>query len=249
MSLTMNMQRQKGVALWSQIAGELSRDISAGTHQRGDRLPTEAQLAAQYGVNRHTIRRALDELVDARIIRTEHGRGSFVAEDVLDYHIGKRPRFSEWVRSHDRTPIGEILVLRETMLHELPEAAAAAAALGLKLEDRVILLERIGAADDRPIALSRHIFPALRYPTLLESLRREPSITAGLAAAGVADYVRRWTRVCARMPDAKEARLLKLARIDPVLACESLNTTADGAPVEFGATCYPAPRVQLVFEP
>lgn len=242
----MKMQRNTGVALWSQIANELASDIQNGAHEAGGKLPTEAQLAELYGVNRHTIRRALDELSEARIIRTEHGRGSFVAEDVLDYRIGKRPRFSEWVRSHNLTPIGEVLDLCELALVDLPEATAASEALGLALQERVVLLERLGSADDRPVAVSRHIFPAL--PGLIAALRANSSITAALAQVGVPDYFRRWTKVCARLPDPREAKLLRMAHTDPLLACETLNETEAGERTEFGISCYPAPRVQLVFE-
>jgi GntR family phosphonate transport system transcriptional regulator len=245
----MTMQRQKGVALWSQIAEALAQDIAAGAYAIGDRLPPEAQLAEFYGANRHTIRRALDELSEAHIIRTEHGRGSFVAEDVLDYRIGKRPRFSEWVRSHNRTPIGQIIQLMEMPLADLPEPEIAAGALELSPTDMIILLERLGAADDRPMALSRHMFPSSRLPGLLAALQANSSVTAALAAIGVDDYIRRWTRVSARNPTAHEAKHLRMARTDPVLTCDSLNTTAGGVPTEFGLTCYPAQRVQLVFEP
>ena len=243
----MNMQRRKGVALWSQIAGQLGEEIQSGTHEPGARLPTEAQLAAQYGVNRHTIRRALEELGDARIILTEHGRGSFVADEVLDYRIGKRPRFSEWVRGNNRIPMGEILLLRETALGDLPEAEAAGQALALGAAANVVILERLGSADARPVALSRHIFPAATG--LQEALRANASITAALACIGVIDFIRRWTRVSSRSPNAREARLLRMARTDPVLACEALNVTLAGVPTEFGLSCYPAPRVQLIFEP
>jgi GntR family phosphonate transport system transcriptional regulator len=244
----MTMERQKGASLWSQIAGAMSRDIAAGAHGSGARLPSESQLAAQYGVNRHTIRRAMDALSEARIIRTEHGRGSFVAEDVLDYRIGKRPRFSEWIRGHDRTPMGEILELRKILLSKLPEAEAAGAALGLAPDAGVILLERLGNADETPVALSRHIFPIEPFPGLLDALRNDGSIGGALARVGVPDFIRKWTRVTARAPDAREARLLRMARTDPLLACEALNVTPAGQPTEFGATRYPAPRVQLVFE-
>jgi GntR family transcriptional regulator, phosphonate transport system regulatory protein len=248
LEITMTMEWRKGEALWSQIAGELARDIEQGVLKLGERLPTEAQLAERYDVNRHTIRRALEELADARIIRTEHGRGSFVAEEVLDYRIGKRPRFSEWVRGANRTPMGEILSLVESTLGELDEGEAAAAALELGAEARVVVLDRLGSADERPISLGRHIFPAAPYPELMQALREHGSITAALKAVGVQDYTRRWTRVCARMPDAREARLLRMARTDALLACETLNATESGALVEFGVGRYPAPRVQLVFE-
>jgi GntR family phosphonate transport system transcriptional regulator len=39
-----------------------------------------------------------------------------------------------------------------------------------------------------------------------------------------------------------------MARTDPLLATETLNATESGQRTEFGMTCYPAPRVQLVFE-
>jgi GntR family transcriptional regulator, phosphonate transport system regulatory protein len=244
----MTIEWKKGEALWSQIASEVARDIETGIYHKGEKLPTEAQFAAQYKVNRHTIRRALEELSDARIIRTEHGRGSFVAEDVMDYRIGKRPRFSEWIRSYKREPIGEILTLEEVSLGSLPEAEAAGQVLQLEPDAMVVFLERLGAADDRPVALSRHVFPLSRYPGLKEALKHNASITAALSAVGVTDYTRQWTRVCARMPDVREARLLRMARTDALLTCETLNATMAGEVVDFGSTCYPAPRVQLVFE-
>src|SRR5271168_5157298 len=140
--MAMTIEWKKGEALWSQIASEVARDVESGLYRRGEKLPTEAQFAAQYNVNRHTVRRALEELADARIIRTEHGRGSFVAEDVMDYRIGKRPRFSEWIRSHNRSPIGEILMIDEVALGSLPEAEAAGQALQMRPNDMVVFLER-----------------------------------------------------------------------------------------------------------
>jgi GntR family phosphonate transport system transcriptional regulator len=245
----MKFERKRGEALWSQIASELARDISQGVYQNDGKLPTETQLSESYGVNRHTIRRALEELANARIIRTEHGRGSFVNEEVLDYRVGQRPRFSEWVRSHNRTPLGDILELAEVSLDTLPEAQTAAEALDLVPSAPVLLLERIGSADARPMSLSRHIFPLSRLPGLPAALRTHGSITPALAAIGIADYTRRWTRVCARMPDAREARLLRMARTDSLLTTEALNVTEDGILLEFGVACYPATRIQLVFEP
>ena len=86
--------REAGVSLWRQIVRIIEADIASGTHQPGARLPTEAQLAVRFGVNRHTIRRALEELSRNGLVRVEQGRDSFVAEDVLDYEVAARTRFS-----------------------------------------------------------------------------------------------------------------------------------------------------------
>ena len=244
----MTFERKRGQSLWSQIVTRLVKDIESGHYQREERLPTEAQLAEAYGVNRHTIRRALEELANARIIRTEHGRGSFVNDEVLDYHIGARPRFSEWVRRQNRTPLGDVLELVELELGTLPEAAAAGAALGVTPETRIILLERVGRADDKPLSLSRNIFPAAKLPGLLPALKNNNSITAALAMIGVHDYTRRWTRVSARLPDSREARLLRMARNDALLTTEALDQSQAGEALGFASTAFPSTRVQLVFE-
>ncbi len=241
--------RLVGGTIWREIAAGIAGEIQSGQRAGGERLPTEASLALRFGVNRHTIRRALAALAAQRLIRTEHGNGSFVAEDILDYRVDLRPRFSEWIRRHNREPAGDVLDLREMPVSALPEAASAAEALEIAGSAPVILLERLGRADERPVALSRHIFPSQRLPGLLDALKRERSITAALAQTGIADYLRKQTRASARLPDAREARLLKLAAHDVVLACENTNIRLEGEPTEFCSVIYPARRVQLIFEP
>jgi len=230
--------------IWQQIATTLRAEIAAGTPPPGGRLPSEAALAARFAVNRHTVRRALDALAREGLIQIAQGRGSFVAEDVLDYAIGPRTRFSEWIRRHNREPGGQVL-----RLIELPAEASVARGLGVAEGGPVILLERLGLADGRPVSLTTHHFPAALGPGLLDALRDWPGISAALAAIGIADYRRQVSRVTARAPTAEEAALLRIPRSRPLLVAENVNVDAAGRVVEFGLARYPTPRVQLVFEP
>jgi GntR family phosphonate transport system transcriptional regulator len=238
------VRRQDGVALWRQIAERLRRDITGGALAPSARLPTEAELSAQFAVNRHTVRRALEELSRDGLVRVEQGRGTFVAEDVLDYVVEPRTRFTEWIRKHNKEPSGQILQLRE-----IAADAQVAAALGIRNASRVVLLERLGLADERPVSLTRHYFPATRLRGLLEALRATPRITEALRAVGVGDYMRQVTRVTARLPTPTEAELLHMPRNRPLLVAENINVDRLGTVVEFGVGCYPTPRVQIVFEP
>ncbi len=233
-----------GVALWRRIAETLQREILGGALPAGGRLPTEAGLAARFGVNRHTVRRALEELSRAGLIRVEQGRGSFVAEDVLDYIVGPRTRFSEWIRRHNREPSGRVLDLREQEAD-----SRVAAGLGVRSGAKVVLFEHLGLADGRPISFASHYFPPARLRGILEALRAEGAVTRALARVGVADYLRQSTRVTARMPTPAEAELLETPRSRPLLCCENVNVDRAGTIVEFGIARYPTPRVQVVFEP
>jgi GntR family phosphonate transport system transcriptional regulator len=236
--------RQDGVALWRQIANRLQHDIGAGVYPPGGRLPTEAELSARFRVNRHTVRRALEEMSRGGLVRVEQGRGSFVAEDVLEYAVEARTRFSEWIRRHNMEPSGRLIQLKETAAN-----SHIAAGLGIRSGSRVVLLERIGFADDRPVSLSQHYFPATRLRGILDALRASPTITDALKVVGVMDYLRQVTRVTARLPNAEESELLRTPRNRPLLVTENVNVDRTGAVVEFGISRYPTPRVQIVFEP
>src|SRR4051794_11417228 len=210
--MTYLVHRQDGVALWRQIAGRIQRDIASGASKPGTRLPTEAELSVRFGVNRHTVRRALEELSRDGLIRVEQGRGSFVAEDVLDYNVEARTRFSEWIRKHNKEPSGIVRQLRE-----VTSDRRIAEALGIRTGSRVVLLERLGLADDRPVSLARHYFPATRLKGIFHALQATPRITEALRSVGIDDYLRLQTRVTARLPTQTEADLLRMARNRPVL--------------------------------
>ncbi|MBC7801445.1 MAG: phosphonate metabolism transcriptional regulator PhnF [Gemmatimonadaceae bacterium] len=230
--------------LWRQIAQSLSASIGPGGLHPGDRLPTEAQLAAQHGVNRHTVRRAIESLVRTGLVRVEQGRGSFVAEDMIDYAVQPRTRFNEWIRRHNKEPSGQVL-------HVRPMAASAPVAAGLRIARgaAVALFGRLGLADGVPVSLANHYFALGPRPGLLEALKTEPSVTAALASVGVMDYRRLITRVSARMPTVAEANLLQVPRSRPLLVCENVNVDLQDVVVEFCISHYPSTRVQVMFEP
>ncbi len=64
-----------------QVAADIEADINAGRLAPDTRLPSEAELAAQYGVARVTVRRAIALLRDSGKLVTVHGRGSYVTPE------------------------------------------------------------------------------------------------------------------------------------------------------------------------
>jgi GntR family transcriptional regulator len=71
-----------GVPLHRQLFLVLHDEISRGTLQPGDPLPTEQSLCEQFGVSRITVRRALGDLSDEGLVERRHGVGSFVRQGV-----------------------------------------------------------------------------------------------------------------------------------------------------------------------
>lgn len=238
------LSRGEGVSLWRQIAREIEDEIRRQSFRPGERLPTEMALTQRFGVNRHTVRRALAALAEEGIVRAEQGRGTFVQEGVVDYRIGRRTRFRETVRSQQKDPGGRLL-----QSDHIAADAHVAHALGIPAGAPVVFLEHVRFADGQPIVVGAHYLPDARFAGFMDAYAATGSITDALARFGVSDYFRKSTRVTARLPDAEEMRLLNLPRSRPVLVTESINVDPEGVPIEYGIGRFAADRVHLVFEP
>ncbi|WP_026871015.1 phosphonate metabolism transcriptional regulator PhnF [Inquilinus limosus] len=238
-----SLSRGAGVALWRQISETLEREIRDGVHPAGARLPTEAELSDRFGVNRHTVRRAMAELEEQGLVDVTQGRGTFVHLGAIAYLIGRRTRFHENMRRENREARLELL---ESTIEPAP--AAIARELEIPAGTDVIRLDTRSHADGLPLSLASHYFPAAQFPGLADVFRETGSVTKSFARYGVTDYTRRRTRVSARLPDAREQRLLEITRTRPVMATEAVNVDAEGRVVEFGLSSFASDRIQLVFE-
>lgn len=65
-----------------QVFDSLRRQIIDGTLRRGDKLPTEKNLAESYGVSGATIREAVRALSAMQLVKVRHGSGAYVTADV-----------------------------------------------------------------------------------------------------------------------------------------------------------------------
>jgi GntR family transcriptional regulator len=64
--------------IYIQLAEVISREIRAGHLAEGERLPTEREMAKQYGVAVGTLRKALDKLTQQGLLDRRHGSGNYV---------------------------------------------------------------------------------------------------------------------------------------------------------------------------
>lgn len=230
--------------LWTAIAQTLAAEIRAGHYSAGDKLPTEAALAQRFGVNRHTVRHALADLAASGQVHARRGAGVFVTMVPTDYPLGRRVRFHQNVLASGRTPSRRLL-----RLESRPADAAEAEALALPRASLVHVVEGLSLADDTPIAMFRSVFPAARFPGLLMHLEALPSVTAALAAEGLADYTRASTRLTAIAADALLGLHLRLSPGMPLLRSVAINVDAASVPVEYGVTWFAGERVTLTVAP
>lgn len=235
--------RQPGSIVWREIEATLGNEIAEGVYPSGARLPAEAELAARFGVNRHTVRRALSELQSRGSISIERGRGTFVTSSRLTYPVSQRTRFSENVSRVSSNARGQLLRSWQMLATEV-----LARELDVPVGSSLIAFDDLRIIDGEPVSLTTHHFPADRFHELPVLFAETGSVTKALAALGVDDYARRLTRVHARKSTLEEAKILRHDLHAPVLVVEAINVDAHGRPIEFGNTRSTGGRWEIVFD-
>lgn len=141
---------------WEAIRGDLRARIAARDWPPGTVLPTEAALAAEYGVARGTVARALADLAAAGLVERRRRAGTRVAPVPVRRAVLAIPVIRREVEAR-----GQVHAHRLLSREEAPPPVSVAAAMGLP-GDRVLLhLETLHLADGRPFALEdRWLNPA-----------------------------------------------------------------------------------------
>jgi GntR family phosphonate transport system transcriptional regulator len=232
-----------GVTLWRRVADELERAIAAGTFRSGSKLPAENDIAARFGVNRHTVRRAIATLAERGLVRAERGSGTYVEAQRLAYPIHKRTRFSEIIGGTGREVGGKLIA-------SAVGAADTEIAKRLRVKPGTLVnrLETLRHADRIPIATGTVWLPAQRFPDAGAVYAGLRSMTKTLAHFGVHQYSRKRTQITAAVVDATDAARLEIIPGRPILCLDSVDVDAEDTPVLTAHSRFVADRIALVVE-
>jgi GntR family transcriptional regulator len=222
---------------YRQIEQALRARIS--TLRPGERLPSDAELCAEFGVSRMTARNAMHRLAEDGLVRREPGRGSFVAQPTAHRRTNRLMTFTQEMRRAGRVPSSRVLtrVIR-------PSSATEAARLGIPPRQPVVHLRRLRLADDQPIALESAVLLGACADAVMTADLAGGSLHETLGRAGFV-LARGSGTIAAATATAEEARLLAIRTGDPLLVEHRvIRDDADRA-IEVTISAYPADRYAL----
>ncbi|MFD1788310.1 histidine utilization repressor [Sphingomonas floccifaciens] len=222
---------------YREIKESILADVRSGRLSSGDRVPSESEIVARFGVSRMTANRALRELTAAGVLVRRAGSGTFIAEAKPIGHLIEIRNIADEVRSrgHAYRP----RVLRNAGLRADAETAALLdVAIGtaifhshivhheaefpLQLEDRLVLAEAAPGYGDEDF---NHTTPN-EYLTRIAPIERVEH------------------RVMARVPDEAVRGLLGMTPGEPTLVMIR-RTWSGGRLVSHAVLTHPADRYEL----
>ncbi|MDM0117369.1 GntR family transcriptional regulator [Variovorax sp. J22R133] len=135
-----------------QLANRLADEISSGRLAPGQKVPTEAELMATFGISRVTVRQAIQLLTGNGQLVSHRGKGTFVTRATLHQDLSTLQGFQDALRSQGIEPQTELLEFSASsgrVDRDLPQ--------GLDLPVR---LRRRYCVDGEPFAVVEAYLPA-----------------------------------------------------------------------------------------
>jgi GntR family transcriptional regulator len=210
------------------IRDDLRVRLVGGEWSAGERLPSETDLAAHYGVARMTIRQAIGALASEGVVVRRQGLGTFVASRLP-------------VRSTD-----ELLSFTEEMCRQGHEVqtrlikaaveqppAVAREALQLGQSAAAVMIRRVRLVDGRPVVVQNSWLPYARFAGLDAKPMLDGSLYAMLETHYGVSIVRARQVFTAAAVDAQDAAELGVEPYEPVLLIARTTYDSSNRVAEF----------------
>lgn len=246
------------VSKWRSIADDLIKRIENGEIPRGSQLPTELELQVEYDASRNTVRDAIRWLIQRQLVVAHAGRGTFVSRKITPFAVELSERHGVGGDEGTAYVASARIQGREPSMSdprvEIRKASGIVAQqLRLAEGSRIVSRHQQRFIDDNPWSLQTSFYPMdfvnrgaerlVDTEDIDEGVVKYLENELGLKQAGYQD------RITVRPPEKDESVFFDLPENASVTLIQLSRTAyaADGDPIRFTVTVYPADRNMLFY--
>lgn len=220
--------------LYRQIKTLLLQSLETGEWRPGEAIPSEADLAARFGVSQGTVRKAIDEMATDNLVIRRQGKGTFVAT-----HDDPRAffRFLRLVPLAGGRESSKSIPLECWRAKAGPESARM---LGINIGEGIVILRRLLQFSEKPVVVDEIYLPGEIFNALtLDMLTTyQGSLYSLFESHFGIRMIRAEERIRAVPADRTSAELLGVKEGSPLLSVERLSFSYTEKPVEWRRGLY-----------
>lgn len=225
---------------YQEIANDLRSKIMQKFYLPGEQLPLEKEMCQMYSVSRITVKKAVDELVNAGLVIKRRGAGTFVksVNDAAIIELSMAQQFSGFTETNcDKKTSSK--VIKFEIIRTSPEIASK---LQINEEDFVYDIIRARYMDDEPIVIEYTQMPidvvvGLKRDVLFASIYSYIQNKLNLKIQSAHRAIR------ALLPNKLEQQYLNIDANFPVLEVEQIAYLDDGRAFEYSVARHRSDKI------
>ncbi len=231
------INRNSLLPLYHQVEESIRQAISEKMYVPGKAIPTETELQDLYDVSRETVRKAVNNLVQAGLLEKRKGVGTFVTRPKIVHRLGRLYGSTEEILARQASP-GTTFIERKKL--KAPESLADL--MGLNEGDHIIKVKRLRFVNSEPVAILSSYLPEDLVPNLIDVEFKDNSLYKTLE--GIYGFrLREADEVIeAGSISRKDAKWLEVPKMTPILVVKRLTYLDTGRVIEKLTALYRSDR-------
>ncbi|NPA92217.1 MAG: GntR family transcriptional regulator [Chloroflexi bacterium] len=229
-------------SLAEQVERVLRQRLYSGTYAAGSRMPSESELAAEFGVSRATVRTVLAKLAAQGLILRRQGDGTYVNERVQQAkaHLQNIWDFACLIENNGYSP--SIRVISKEVREATEDESRA---LAIEPGAALLSMTRLFCADGKPVILAHNVFPLSLFRVPIEEVdgtRRIRDIVRHDCQHDIAFAI---TEIHATQPAEEAASLLERSASEPLLLLKVAFYSRENIPLALGENYFDDATLRL----
>ncbi len=212
--------------LYHQIKVYIRQEVANGNWKPEQVIPSESELAANFGISIGTVRTAINGLVQEAILYRKQGKGTFVANPDFPGYI-RFFRFPDHEKTDARSSAEVISVKIEMPQDKVKKL------LNLEKREQVIVIRRLRPNREKPIVMEDIFLPKKAFPNFDQKDFAEDPIYSIYAEKYNVPVVDAHDYYTLGVADRGIAATLEVKPGDPVMFIERISYTYNSRPVEY----------------
>lgn len=213
--------------MYLQLREILRSRIDEGEFIPGSAIPSESELAENYGLHRLTVRSAITTLVNEGLLKSVQGKGVYVVGKKLGRDLEKLTGFHQTMREHNILP--ETRVMLKTRRYA---GIKYAQILKIDPEEEVYYIRRLCLGENEPVSIE-DIYVPCKILSDLEAVDLNVFSLYDIYKFNGIQLTQAWQTLSVTNLDAKDARILQIKPETKVLLFECISRDSQGKVIEF----------------
>lgn len=236
------IDKNSPIPIYYQLEEHIKKLIQDGELTPGDMLPSEREYGERYSISRMTVRQAITNLVNERILYRVKGKGTFVMEQKMEQDLQGLTSFTEDMKARGLKAGVKLL-----SFNIVSAESKLAEQLNIHEGNLVYEIKRIRLAEDIPMALeilylSKSKIDGLNEEIIKGSLYQFIEEKLQLKIANAVQVIE------AASANDEEAKFLQIDKGSPVLLMERVTALENGENFEVVKSIYRADRYKFMIE-
>lgn len=242
--MSRNDRAREPVPFYKQLKDKIMEDIESGKVKPGDKLPSERELAEQYGISRMTARHTLSILEREGVVERRVGAGTFISNQKIEMNF---ITFNSFTKSM----LGKGLIPSTQKLSVYRDQAKVRLANLLKIPvgEEVIVIKRLRLANQTPVAIEESFIPYQYCPGIEVLIEDDTSLYQILEDEYGIILVRAKEYMQVTFSDEMDSKLLRIKSESPCILLEAVAFDEEGREIEFSKSITRSDIVKFYSEP